>query len=168
MKKSTILILCIVFVGSVLVVGLFGMRSVPVEERIPIEEIYFTSVTTSLKDPAFQGDLIDRVVDENGNKSIYLPFEEGMTVFVGYAFNPADATEKKVDIKIMYNGEYEYEDHPYFDVDDRFVLTFKNIEPNNLCSIRLEYYATDQAAGGAATYLWINVIGNELRPFFDM
>ncbi len=166
MKKSTILIVFIVFVGSVLAVGLFGMRSVPVEERIPIEEIYFNSIVTNLKDPDFQGDLINRVVDEENGKAIYLPYEENMTVFVGYGFNPADATEKNVDIKILYGDSYEHDDCPYFEVDDRFTITFKNIAPDDLCSIRLEYSATDQAAGSAITYLWINVIGSDLRPYF--
>lgn len=168
MKKSTVLILFIVFVGSVLAVGLFGMRSVPPYERIPIEEIYFTSITTSLKDPNFQGDLLSKIQQEESGQNIYLPFEEGMTVFVGYAFNPADATNKTVNIEILYSDSYKYEDNPYFEVDDRFVITFHNIAPTDLCSIRLEYHPDDPEAGVAYTYLWITVVGEELKPIFGM
>ena len=92
MKKSTVLILFIVFLGSVLVVGLFGMRSVPYEERVYIEEIYFTSITTTLKNPDYQGDLIDRVVvnEFTGQQEIYLPYEEGLEIIIGFNIKPAD------------------------------------------------------------------------------
>lgn len=158
MKKSTVLILFIVFVGSVLVVGLFGMRSVPVEQRIPIEEIYFTSIDTNLKNEKYQGNLIDRMTtNQDGQNEIYLPFEEGMTVFVGYAFNPADATDKSVDINILYPNDYDPDDPDnYFTVDDRFVITFKGC-----CTIRLQYQSADQGADRAVTDLWINVIPEE-------
>ncbi len=46
MKKSTILVLLIVFLGSVLVVGIFGLASVPYEKIVYVKEIRPTSVTT--------------------------------------------------------------------------------------------------------------------------
>ena len=47
MKKSTILILLIIFLGSVLIVGIFGMQSVPYEQTVYIEEIVPSGIATS-------------------------------------------------------------------------------------------------------------------------
>lgn len=161
MKKSTVLVLFIVFVGSVLVVGLFGMRSVPVEERIPIEDIYINSITTDLTNPKFQGELISKVGDnENGEKEIYLPFEENMTVWVGFRINPADATDKNVEISILFPNDYDPNaPDNFFSMDERYGLTFYAVG-----SVRLRFRATDQAANNAVTDLWINVVPEKYLP----
>ena len=45
MKKTTILILIIIYLGSILVVGIFGMINSPYQEIKPIESIIPTSIT---------------------------------------------------------------------------------------------------------------------------
>ena len=47
MKKATILILIAVYLGSIFVVGIFGMKNMPYEEIVPIKTIIPTSVTLS-------------------------------------------------------------------------------------------------------------------------
>ena len=61
MKKSTILILALVFLGSVVVVGIFGMQSVPFNERVYIEKITLSGVTSST------GTQI-KLIDQGNNK----------------------------------------------------------------------------------------------------
>ena len=159
MKKSTILILFIVFLGSVLVVGLFGMRSVPYEERVYIKEIYFTSITTTLKDPNYQGDLLSRVeVNElTGQQEIYLPYEEGLEIIIGFNITPADATNKHIDISIVYPEDYDPDDpNRIVELGEHNEIRFFGIG-----SVRIQYRSTDQATSTAVVDIWINVLPAE-------
>ena len=41
MKKLTVLLIVVIYVASVVVVGVFGLKAIPVEERYPVKEISF-------------------------------------------------------------------------------------------------------------------------------
>jgi len=40
-KKLTVLLIVVIYVASVVVVGVFGLKAIPVEERYPVKEISF-------------------------------------------------------------------------------------------------------------------------------
>ena len=60
MKKSTVLLLTLVFLASILIVGFFGMKSISYKETIYINSITPTEVTLSTDEQK----TINR--DENG------------------------------------------------------------------------------------------------------
>ena len=131
MKKSTILILLIVFVGSVLVVGIFGMQSVPYEQIVYVKEIIPTSVTTMTGNA--QGLQIQ--IDDEGHYYVMLPYEEGLELLINYDLKPADCTNKKVEVSIVYPEKNQPAE-----------LTARNtIHFNRKGSIQLQYRATDSA-----------------------
>lgn len=41
MKKLTIILIVVIYVASVVVVGVFGLKAIPVDERYPVKEISF-------------------------------------------------------------------------------------------------------------------------------
>ena len=102
MKKSTILILALVFLGSVVVVGIFGMQSVPFNERVYIEKITLSGVTSST---GTQIKLIDQ-----GNNKYSTSFinewisddQEALILMVDYYLSPADASNKDIDVSVTY------------------------------------------------------------------
>ncbi len=98
MKKSTILILLIVFLGSVLVVGIFGLRSVPYEKIVYVKEIRPTSVTVTTISENAQSLEIQKNDD---GYYIMLPYEENLELLINYELTPADSTNKNVKVSIV-------------------------------------------------------------------
>ena len=108
MKKSTILILIVVYLGSIFVVGIFGMKNMPYEETVPIETIIPTSVTLN------SGESINVYQKEETNsyavviENFVIPEgQEGMMIILNYQLTPADATNKDLDISIMHTNKNE-------------------------------------------------------------
>lgn len=99
MKKSTILILILVFLGSILAVGIFGMQSIPFEERVYSTSITPTSVMTSTGNELE----IKKGTDEDGKNFWYVTvsYEEGLIVMISYDLQPSDCTNKKVEMTIV-------------------------------------------------------------------
>ena len=97
MKKFTVLVLLIVFLGSVLVVGIFGLQSVPYEKIVYVKEIRPTFVTTISENA-------QKLEIKMNDKGYYvmLPYEEGLEVLINYELTPADCTNKKVKVDIVY------------------------------------------------------------------
>lgn len=98
MKKATILILVIIYVGSVFIVGIYGMKSIPFEEILYCEEIIPTSVVCS------DGSAVELKQDKDGYY-VNVKYTEGMYLIVNYNLNPSDCTYKDVSISIQSEKE---------------------------------------------------------------
>ena len=94
MKKSTILIIMVVFLMSIFVVGVFGMKSVPYNEITYVEMIVPTQVTLS------NGTVVEIQVNADGDYYVYVPYEEKLVVIIDYEIIPNDATTRTLDVQI--------------------------------------------------------------------
>lgn len=139
MKKSTILILLIVFAGSVLVVGIFGMQSVPYEQILYVREIVPTSVTSMLG--SSQGLEIKK--DDEGYY-VAVPYEEGLELLINYDLKPADCTNKNVEVSIVYPTKNQPAE-----LTERNTILF-----NRKGVIHLQYRPTDSATAPVMDF-WI-------------
>ena len=139
MKKSTILILLIVFVGSVLVVGIFGMQSVPYEQILYVKEIVPTSVTSMTGNS--KG--LEIKINNKGYYYVVVPYEEGLELLINYDLKPADCTNKNVSVAIVYPDK----DLPA-ELTERNTILF-----NRKGQIRLQYRPTDSATAPVMDFL---------------
>lgn len=108
MKKSTVLIIVVAFAVSVFVVGVFGMKNVPYNERIYIEQIVPVSVTLST------GDTAEIKIDDKQQYYVYIPYEQDMVVLIDYEITPNDATNRELRVtidNINDNSNAELTDH---------------------------------------------------------
>lgn len=101
MKKSTILILCIVYLASILVVGIFGMKVKSYNTSIYIEEIKPTEIAVSTDEE------VELKWSENGYHYAVYKYVDGLKLRMGYEILPADATNKKVSISIIYDSSLD-------------------------------------------------------------
>ncbi len=95
MKKSTILIIVAIFLISVFVVGVFGLKDVPYNEIVYIEKIVPTSVilSTGAESPQIK-------TSQKGYYYIVVPYEQNIKVMINYDIVPNDATNRKLDIEV--------------------------------------------------------------------
>lgn len=140
MKKSTILILLIVFLGSVLIVGIFGMKSVPYEQIVYVKEIKPTSVTTV----SANAQTLEIKQNSKGEYYVMLPYEENLELLINYELTPADCTTKDVKVSMVYPDS----DHPAVITDRNSVLFTRK------GNVRL-LYETKDSASGPKMYFWI-------------
>ena len=129
MKKSTILILFVVFLGSVLIVGVFGMNSVPFEQRVYVKEISPTSVYTSdgteleIKwDSDKKGHYVRARYDKslvneryNENYELETDFIDPFVILINTKIEPMDSTNKELKIVIIGNDVND----PFAEVGER-------------------------------------------------
>ena len=144
MKKSTVLILLIIFLGSVLIVGIFGMQSVPYESIVYVESIVPTSVITS------DGQQV--AIQKNTRGEYYAiidykpSYKDGVEVFevsVGYNLEPADCTNKNVKVVILGDAEnLPCDPLPEDSSDWRGEIVFHRAQ-----AIHVQYRAQDSATG---------------------
>lgn len=132
MKKSSVIIVIITFVLSVVLVGVFGMKMISYNTRIYVDAITPTEVTTSANIPGVKlgsG-------QEEGSYILVLPYFEDLVVRIDYELNPADATERTVELTVP-------------DPADREVVEAEglNLHAKKQGSARLHYRAKD--GGGA-------------------
>jgi len=139
MKKSTILILLIVFLGSVLVVGIFGLRSVPYEKIVYVKEIRPTSVTTMSENAKSL-----EIQKNNDGYYVMLPYEDNLELLINYELTPADSTNKNVKISIVYPS-----DNPPAVITDKNSILF-----NRKGVIHLQYSTQDSVSGPKMNF-WI-------------
>ncbi len=130
MKKSTILILLVIYLGSVLIVGIFGMKSIPFEERVYVKEIKPTSVTSST------GDTYEIKQKPDGGYYVMVNYHDGMVIMINYELKPADCTDKNVKITIVEPND------PPATLSDRGEIIFKEKGP-----VHVVYKAQDSATG---------------------
>lgn len=139
MKKSTILILLIVFLGSVLIVGIFGIQSVPYEQIVYVKEIKFTSVTTI----SSSAESVEIRTGSNGLQYVLLDYEEDLEVLINYELTPADCTNKDIKIIIVNDNP----DNPVAKITERNTVQFLRKG-----TLQLQYKAQDSAAGPAVNF----------------
>lgn len=141
MKKSTILILIIVYLGSIFIVGVYGLSVRYGNETIYCDSITPTKIELSTG-AVYEGEKI--VADEESTVPMYnisissKDYVEGLTVVVSYALNPTDCTNKDVTIVIVSTSD----DPPATIVDDKIVFIRK-------AAVTVKFYATDRGAGAA-------------------
>lgn len=142
MKKSTILILIIVYLGSIFIVGVYGLRVRYGNETIYCDKITPTKIELSTG-AVYEGE--DIVADEKSEVPTYnitissKNYVEGLKVLVYYNLNPADCTNKDVKIVIVSTSD----DPPAKIVDGQIV--FNRYAP----AVTVKFYATDRGAGAA-------------------
>lgn len=93
MKKSTILIIVVVFAVSVFVVGIFGMQNVPYNEYVYVNKITPTSVSLS-------NDTIVSVRENELGYYIVVPYEQDIRILIDYKVEPEDATNRHLSVTI--------------------------------------------------------------------
>lgn len=101
MKKATVIFIAAIYVASIVIVGVFGLKAVVRQELIPItdfilpEEILGEPINTSGKRP-----------------TVKLVFTEGLNVPIEYTPVPADATYRN-DVEVtIYSQTSRNEDNP--------------------------------------------------------
>lgn len=100
MKKSTLILIAIVYVASIVIISIFGMKTVIYNEVIPVTKVECLNETDDKTVVDF---------DENGNKRIRVKFTEpgdaekltGTMVQLSWRVTPDDASKK--DVQFIYN-----------------------------------------------------------------
>lgn len=100
MKKSTLILITIVYVASIVVISIFGMKTVIYNEVIPVTKVECLNETDERTFVDF---------DENGNKRIRVQFTEpgdaenltGTMIQLSWRVTPDDASKK--DVQFIYN-----------------------------------------------------------------
>ena len=152
MKKTTILILIIIYLGSILVVGIFGMINSPYQEIKPIESIIPTSITLN------SGESIAVRKKESEPNSYYTTItnfsipenQEGMIIILNYELKPADATNKELDISIMHTNSS-------LPIDEVVVIDNGRILIKSPASITIRYQEKNRP-NGAVMFFYIYVL----------
>lgn len=131
MKKSIIILILVVFLGSVFVVGVFGLENVPYNERIYVKEIIPTEVTLSTNEKVE----IMKEIDKEGKQVYYIRcvYEEGMRVFVNYNITPDNASNRKVNVtveNVNENSDAELMANGSIKLNDRGIvkITFRAVD----------------------------------------
>ena len=141
MKKSTILILVIVFLGSVLVVGVFGMQATLWEAPVYVEEIVPTSVATR------SGQSLEIKHNEQGY-FVVASYEEGLTILINTRVSPEDSTNKTLKVTVVNNNDPT---NPRAEVGDRNEIIILRSG-----AIQVQYRAQDKATAAVMNF-WIYV-----------
>lgn len=164
MKKSTIIVLLIVFLGSVLIVGIFGMQAVPYEKLVYINTIEVTDIITDDGQKVnikynqegnyyfafitYNPQRVQRT-DENGNST----YEEVFEVTIVWDYLPKNATNKNIKVSIVEPAEPPCDPLTENAAAGRGdPLVFRN--PGN---VHLRYAAVDSATG-AKLDIWLYVV----------
>lgn len=99
MKKSTVILIAIIYIASIVIISIFGMKAVIFNEIISVREIVCTNET----------DEFVTVKDQQGKKLIEVPFigawdetkSEGTIAIITWQVQPTNASNKK--IKLVYD-----------------------------------------------------------------
>lgn len=135
------MILIIVYLGSIFIVGVYGLRVRYGNETIYCNKITPTKIELSTG-AKYEGE--DIVADEESEVPTYnitissKNYVEGLKVLVSYNLDPADCTNKDVRIVIVSTSD----DPPAKIVDGQIVF-------NRYAAVTVKFYATDRGAGAA-------------------
>lgn len=126
MKKSVFLIIVIIFVASILFIGLFGMEIALFNEKLYVSQI----VVTNEDNEQYS------VYESESEKITYITFfyngdyegdwQSGYnpnTVILSYRVVPEDATNRKV--AFSYDSSFEGGVNPYGEVTENGIVRFK-------------------------------------------
>lgn len=128
MKKLTAIALCVVFLLSVFVVGIFGMQTKSYNVTVTSTGMVFKKVELSTGGTA---DIVPSV-DENGNviKNEYdviiltdtgaLSVDDPLRLVVDYSIEPANVTSTKVEMKVINEnaGDGEEDNVPNYSINE--------------------------------------------------
>lgn len=145
MKKSSAIIVLITFVLSVVLVGVFGMKMMSYNTRNYIRSITPTGVTTSAN---ISGVEVGKSELEENTYILAVPYSEGLMVRVDYEIEPADATERTIELTLP-----DPADSAVVQIDG---LTLRALKEG---SARLRYRAKD--GGGAEIFLYLYILDPE-------
>lgn len=140
MKKSTILILIVVYLGSIFIVGVYGLKVRYGNETIYCESITPTKIELS-NGTVYEGEKIVADKDSSTTYNISISskdYVEGLTVIVSYSLYPTDCTNKEVKIGVVSTTD----NPPATIVDGKIV--FSRYAP-----VTVKFTATDRGAGVA-------------------
>lgn len=137
MKKSTIILVAIVFIASVFIVGVLGLQSVPYNEIVYVEKITPTAVTLS------DGSTAKIYKDAEAENEYYVrvTYSEGLVVIIDYEITPNDATNRRLHVDIE-----------NFDIEPAAELTDLGVRFLRKGTVKLTYSATD--SGSAPTMVF--------------
>ena len=114
MKKSTVLILLIVFVLSVVIVGIFGMKIMSYNVKVYIKEIVPTQVVLNDNNNTIYtyypngSDSPNQIREDEKQENTYyirVSYYEGLTLIVDYEVIPNDASNRDLKITITYDSK---------------------------------------------------------------
>lgn len=143
MKKSTILVICIVFLASVLVVGFFGMQAASYYSKVYVESITPAAIYCTT------GEQLNFMPSDTPHRYpvMITAFQKGMTVRVDCDVTPDNATFFN-DIKIEITSQGNYTGS-----DDNTVATLDghNIILHQLGFVEITYRILD----GSNSYMTV-------------
>ncbi len=145
MKKSTVLILLVIFFGSIIIVGIFGMQAVPFEQRIYVREIVPTSVYCTYK--GIDSGIELEIKDDEQGKYVMTTYEEGLTILIMTQVEPENSTVRTLKLSILNNTP----ENPIAEIGERGEIIFLRC-----ASLHVRYSATDSATGPKLD-MWIYV-----------
>ena len=91
MRKATVIVIAAIYVASIVIVGVFGLKALPYDEFVYIEDIEFNTIN-------------DTPVVDRGDGTFYviLSYKKDLIVVIDYTPRPANATKgREVDVKIV-------------------------------------------------------------------
>ncbi len=152
MKKLTTIALAVLFLLSIIIVGIFGMKSVPYNEIIYTKELVFNNVYAAhsvmeIGDVTVKKNKPDDL-DDTGYYAVIrvdalelISEKNPLTVMVDYQILPADATQKEVDITVV-------------DGADHVVIDNGRMTVTKAVNFRLSYRRLD-STGSKVMYLQV-------------
>lgn len=99
MKKSTLIMIAIVYIASIVIISIFGMKSVVYNEVIPVTKIECLNVTDDKTEVEYDGDT--KVISVQYKKPGNAENLTGTMVQLSWRVLPDNASNKKV--KFVYN-----------------------------------------------------------------
>ncbi len=102
MRKATIIVIALIYVASIVIVGIFGLNALVFTEKIYVEEISFCDNDGTPF--TFCGVPIEKTSNGSGYQVtvVYDPIS-GASDFVNYEMKPDDATKRRAEVKIIYS-----------------------------------------------------------------
>ena len=139
MKKSTILVICIIFLASVLVVGFFGMNA-----ESYYSKVYVDSITPTGYIQCSTGEEL-KFLDSKNRPDFYPilvnQFVKDMVITIDVDVHPDDATFfNSIKLEITSQGSYGGEDNDVAEIDGRNIklkqpgfveVTYRVMDGNN-------------------------------------
>lgn len=112
MKKATVIIIAAIYVASIIVVGVFGMKALMYNEMVFVEDIVIAEQI---------GGKDIRLTSDGSMHSVVLEYKEGLMVPVEFTPVPADATRRN-EIEVYFIYVSGGEEDPCADIDHGIVL----------------------------------------------
>ena len=106
MRKLTILLIAVIFVASIFIVGVFGLKALPVEERYPVKDINFVDHVDedgTVHYYEYGGKELRKSTSAENEYYVNLRFGTSNTVDIPIVYNlkPDNATNKAVDVMVL-------------------------------------------------------------------